>query len=161
MRDCKPFLSALVCSLALAGGWIGVVNLTKTVWAQDASPVQSSGSGILDGMTFSGRIVSTGDIEVADKFVFARGTFESAECSVRCNYPAAPYFTRKLGNATEFVTELHCLDKDATMVWRGTIEKGTIKGNMTWTSERWYWTIEKKFRFNGTLTNQTTPVGDS
>ena len=141
--------------MVAAGGWSFASNSTKPDRAQDVEAAQTGSSGILDGMTFSGQVTVKGEpLDVVERWVFAHGAFESSECSLRCNYPRAPYFVRQLGEAIEFISESRCIDKDAKIVWHGTIEDGTAKGTMTWTISRWYWTIEKKFRFEGTLTER-------
>jgi hypothetical protein len=159
MRRGAYIVAATVCLLAVAGGWFLVSEPTNPLRAHLVDPAQADGSGILDGLTFSGQVTINGDpLDVIEKWVFAHGAFESSECSLRCNYPRAPYFVRQLGEAIEFISESRCIDKDAKIVWHGTIEHGTAKGTMTWTISRWYWTIEKKFGFEGTLTEQATPI---
>jgi len=64
---------------------------------------------------------------------------------------ASPYYVREEGNGLSFVSETRCPYKDATIVWRGTVEDGQLRGESTWVVKRWYWTVEKKFRFEGTL----------
>ena len=125
-----------------------------TAGAQDKEPALPDGSGILDGMTFAGQIVRDGKpvVDVVDKWVFERGTFLSTECAVRCNYPLAPYFIREQGAKIEFISESRCTDQNATILWRGTIESGSIRGVKRWTVKRWYWTIIKEFEFEGSLT---------
>jgi hypothetical protein len=151
MRQLRYALAFIVCLLVLAGGWFLAANPRKSGQTLSAKPAQSSGSGILDGTTFSGKVTINGKkLDVIEKWVFAHGTFESTECALRCNYPRAPYFVRKLGDAIEFISESHCLDKDASIVWRGMVDGGTVKGTMTWTISRWYWTIERSFHFEGT-----------
>lgn len=110
-------------------------------------------------MTFSGDVGPLGKpANVRDLLVFAKGTFVSKECERRCGYPAAPYFVRRVGDTTEFISETRCPDKDATIVWRGTVDDDTIKGVFTWTTSRWYWTIEKEFWFEGTLADGDMPL---
>jgi hypothetical protein len=152
-------LAASACLLVFAGGWVVVSDQTNPVQAQMVDAAEDSGSGILDGMTFSGQVTSNGEpLDVIDKWVFAHGTFESTECSNRCNYPPAPYFVRHVDEAVEFVSESRCLDRNAKIVWRGTIDNATVKGTMTWTQSRWYWTIEKEFGFEGTLSEPATAM---
>jgi len=159
MRQRKYALAFIFCLLVLAGGWFLAAIPTMPGQAQNADLVQSSGSGVLDRMTFSGKVTVNGKpLDVIEKWVFAHGTFESTECALRCKYPRAPYFVRKLGEATEFISESRCLDKDAKIVWRGMIDDGTIEGTMTWTISRWYWTIERKFHFEGTLIKRAATV---
>jgi len=162
MRQRKYALAFIVCLLVLAGGWFFAANPTKPGQAQNAEPAQSSGSGVLDGTTFSGKVTVNGKpLDVIEKWVFAHGAFESTECALRCNYPRAPYFVRKLGEGIEFISESHCLDRNAKIVWRGIIDDETVKGTMTWTIVRWYWTIERSFHFEGMLTERAATVSGS
>jgi hypothetical protein len=55
------------------------------------------------------------------------------------------------GNGIQVMSETPCLKSDATIVWRCTVKGDQIEGTFTWTSKRWYWTIEKEFWFNGIL----------
>jgi len=159
MRQSKYALAFIVCLLVLAGGWFLAANPAKSARTRITQPAQPGGSGILDRMTFSGKVTVNGKpLDVIEKWVFAHGTFESTECALRCNYPRAPYFVRRLGDAIEFVSESQCLDKDAKIVWRGMVDGGTVKGTMTWTISRWYWTIKRKFHFEGALTERTAAV---
>jgi len=121
--------------------------------SQDLPEKESyKGSGILDGMIFVGKLGPAGKpADVSDSFVFRDGMFVSIECEKNCNYPARPYFTRYVDNTIEFISETRCPDKDAKIVWRGTIEDGEINGVFTWTISRWYWTVVKDFVFSGKL----------
>lgn len=119
----------------------------------------AQGAGPLDGMVFEAAMGPQGEAkDVADTFVFADGTFVSRECELRCNYPARPYFVRRAEASTEFVSETRCPNKDAKIVWRGTVEGDTITGVSTWTVRRWYWTVERKFAFTG---QRATVSGDT
>ena len=159
MRSWIYIVAAVVCLLVLAGGGVLVSNPTAPTRAQNVEAAQAGGTGILDGMTFSGQVFVDGEpLDVIDTWIFAQGTFESTECSNRCRYPPAPYYVRKLGDAVEFISESQCLDKDSQIVWHGTIEDGQAKGTMTWTTSRWYWTIEREFVFEGTLTNRAASI---
>ncbi len=156
--------------LLALGGLITVVVLgTFTVTAPptsvEAMPANAAlrpGSGPLDGRVFLsmlGQEGKPGDIE--DELIFEDGMFVSTECERRCNYPASPYFVRHRDNALEFFSESRCPHKDATIVWRGVVEDGVIKGESTWTLKRWYWTVEKKFWFEGELAEQAVAsIGD-
>lgn len=126
----------------------------------EPEPAESlDGDGVLDGMTFSGVLGPSGqEPNVEDIWIFDRGLFVSMECLRRCDYPARPYFFRGQGDAIEFVSETECPDKDAKIYWRGTIEGETIQGEFTWIVDRWYWTIEKTFHFEGELAEQALPL---
>ncbi len=156
--------------LLALGGLIMVVVLgtfaatapPTSVEAMPANAALRSGSGPLDGRVFLsmlGQEGKPGDIE--DELIFEDGMFVSTECERRCNYPASPYFVRHRENALEFFSESRCPHKDATIVWRGVVEDGVIKGESTWTLKRWYWTVEKKFWFEGELAEQAVAsIGD-
>lgn len=116
-------------------------------------------AGSLDGMTFIARMGPSGKpADVEDSLTFSDGMFVSAECVRRCGYPPAPYYTRRVGAGTEFVAESTCVENDATMSWRGTIEDDKISGLVVWTAERWYRTIEKSFWFEGRIADGSRPV---
>jgi len=132
-------------------------------WASDSNkddPVDTSetvSSEILDGMTFIGELGPKGKpADVKDTFVFEDGNFVSKECEARCKFPARPYFIRHVGNTIEFISETRCPYKDAKIIWRGSVDGKKIKGVYHWRSERWYWTIEKEFWFEGILVENTT-----
>ena len=115
-------------------------------------PDEALVAGPLDGMVFEGALGPDGEPkDVADSFVFVNGTFVSKECELRCQYPARPYFVRINGDKTEFISETRCPYKDARIVWRGTVEGDRFVGKSTWTVNRWYWTIENTFEFEGKL----------
>ena len=146
----------------LVGAWFLFSPSTKLERAGQIDTAEISGTGILDGMTFSGVMGATEDRdEVKDNFVFANGTFMSTECDRRCGYPARPYFVRHVGEKIEFFSESNCLYKDAKIVWRGTVENGTIRGMSNWTVNRWYWTIEKESPFEGTLKESADSVASN
>ncbi|NNC99347.1 MAG: hypothetical protein HKN85_04115 [Gammaproteobacteria bacterium] len=113
-------------------------------------------SGPLDGLTFRGALGPDGKPkDTPDTFVFENGTFVSKECELKCQYPARPYFVRTNGGKTEFVSETHCPYKDASIVWRGTVDGDRIEGKSTWIVKRWYWTVENTFEFEGKLVDKS------
>ncbi len=113
--------------------------------------------GPLDGMVFEGALGPDGKPkDIADSFVFANGMFVSKECELKCKYPARPYYVRVNQDKTEFISETRCPYKDAKIVWRGTVEGDRIKGKAIWVINRWYWSYEYTFEFEGKLV--TTPT---
>jgi len=143
-------------------GWFGLSSASNPKIADLPKDTEETGSGPLDGMTFTGALGPDGKPkDIKDSFVFANGRFVSKECELRCKYPARPYFVRSNGNQTEFVSETQCPYKDAKIIWRGTIQGDTIKGVSTWTVKRWYWTVENKFEFEGKLIGRSTPVAST
>jgi hypothetical protein len=135
---------------------IGVMPTTTSDINSDsmelATYLQDSGTGPLDGKTFSGLIGLSGKPkDIKDSFVFENGKFVSTECERNCKFPAHPYFVRVNGTKIEFMSEAQCPYKNSKIVWRGTVEGNKIKGESTWVSKRWYWTMEKTLVFEGEL----------
>ncbi len=127
------------------------IALAPSIGAGD-NHVASAAAGPLDGMTFVGMLGPDGKPkDIADTFVFENGSFVSKECELRCKYPARPYFVRKDGDKTLFISETQCPYKDAKIIWRGTVDGDTIRGESTWVVKRWYWTYEDTFEFEGKL----------
>lgn len=159
MRQAKYLLATGAPIAALAAGWVALSQATQPERGGPAETAERSGSGVLDGMTFSSKLGLAGKPgDVDDRLAFQNGLFVSTECDRRCGYPAQPYFARHVGARIEFVSEARCLYKDATIVWRGAVEGGTIRGTFTWTLDRWYWTIEKEFWFEGRLVEPSAPM---
>lgn len=152
---------ALATAAAAAISILGAMfwDSGRTVHAESVPLESMEGAGVLDGLTFSGVLgPSGGERNVEDTWIFDKGLFLSMECLRRCDYPARPYFSRKRHGAVEFVSETECPDKNAKIFWRGSIEGETIRGEFTWIVERWYWTIEKTFQFEGELAEEALPL---
>ena len=145
---------------AIVSTFIGLAAMA--VDPQTAAAGQASDVAVkapLDGKVFVGALGPEGKPkDVEDRFVFKNGTFVSKECELRCEYPARPYFVRNVGEKTEFLSETKCPYKDASIVWRGVVEDDTIRGVATWTINRWYWTIERKYEFSGKLRRSVAPL---
>ena len=163
MKRASNVLLPLALLVALASaGWFALSDSVKPVQAENSDAVKEVGSGILDGMTFVGEVGLLGKpADIKDDLVFSEGNFLSVRCERLCNYPARPYFVREVDGVVEFVSETKCPTKDAKIVWRGTVDGDSIKGVFTWTSSRWYWTIEKQFWFEGKLVEQSRPIASN
>jgi hypothetical protein len=150
-RPSRHLLVGLLALALLSGGYLAS-GLAGQHRNGTAVPPPAEGAGILDGMTFSGQIGPLGEpADVEDTFVFSDGLFVSSECERRCDFPARPYYVRRRGAAIEFLSETRCPAKNAKIVWRGSVQGERLSGEFTWTVDRWYWTIEKTFWFEGTL----------
>lgn len=161
IRQSKFITTAGLLSAVMAIGWLVAFGSIGPANADKSEATQLDGTNILDGLTFSSDIGPIGKpANVKDMLVFANGAFLSTECERRCNYPARPYFVRHVGDKTEFFSETRCPDKDAKIQWRGIVDDEVIKGEFTWTVNRWYWTVEKKFWFEGTLAGRSTPIAN-
>lgn len=155
----------------LAGFIVGAAALlTVSLWYAFPTPIGSTalnpggaskyiGSGPFDGQVYTGKLGPVGGKpDTKDIWAFANGMFVSKECERRCSYPPQPYHLYSNKGKKAFVSETRCPYKDAKLVWRGTVEKGRIKGVMTFTVTRWYWTVEKKFAFEGHLQKSYRPL---
>ena len=146
-------VTAFLCCQA-----VGITN----VWAGENQPALASATPsyqiyTLDGKTFSGELGLLGKpASTTDLLVFNNGMFISKECERKCGYTEGIYWVRPIDDGVEVLSETPCLESDATIVWRGVVKGDKIEGTFTWTSERWYWTIEKKFWFNGNLVKTNT-----
>ena len=149
-------------AVVLLCGWLVFPEIGRPLRADAVELAERTGSGILDGMEFTGLLGpldKRGDIE--DTLIFANGMFVSVECQKICNYPASPYFVREKDQAIEFVSETRCPYKDATIVWRGQVRDGTLKGVATWKMSRWYWTVEREIAFEGKLAERAAPIASN
>ena len=162
MKRLSVTLTVMGVGALAIGGWLALAAGSSANQTNLPEIADTEGAGPLDGMTFTGLMGPDGKPkDVADTFVFANGTFVSQECELRCKYPARPYFVRQIGSTTEFVSETRCPYKDATIVWRGTVNDGQISGVATWTMKRWYWTVKQDFEFAGSLVRQSAPVAST
>lgn len=148
-----------VVAVCVLGAWLMLPAGTSSLQAEGIDATQEFGSGVLDGMTFASELGPLGKpADVKDVLVFENGMFVSIECERQCNYPASAYLSRSKGDVTEFISETRCPHKDATIVWRGEVTDGRIKGVATWTTNRWYWTLERDIAFEGTLSSPVASV---
>ncbi len=146
----------VVAGVVIAGLLTGASSFLLAGSGEDAGPGQDvsltelRGTGPLDDLVFRARMGPEGmPADVEDHLVFRGGLFVSSECQIRCQYPPRPYFTRSKDGALHFFSETRCPGKDAKIVWRGRIQDGRISGEATWFMERWYWSVERTFWFDG------------
>jgi hypothetical protein len=144
--------------------WSPVGNTTETIDEAQTAPPSASPSvqiSILDGKSFSGELGLPGKpASSTDLLEFRDGIFISRECERKCGYTEGIYWLRLADDGIEVMSETPCLESDAIIVWRGTVKDDRIEGTFTWTSKRWYWTIEKEFWFNGKLVNSGVSAND-
>jgi len=143
-------VAGLAAVLFLLGSLGTVARAGDMVPAGDM-PGGINQSGALDGNTFVGQFGADGkDAKGTDVWIFENGMFASENC-IDCGFPKNPYWVRTEDGKTAFRTESICPKTEATIVWEGTVKDGQIEGYYTWSKERWYWTVEKKYWFKGTL----------
>lgn len=159
----RAVLWLAVSAVALLVAFVGVA---LRVQADDvtASPAQVSlqlPMSFLEGKTFAGELGLLGEPAMTkDLLVFRDGMFISKECEKRCGYAAGPYWVRSVEEGVQVRAETPCLKSDASIVWNGTVKGDQIEGTFTWTSRRWYWTIEKEFWFNGKLVESDVTLSE-
>jgi hypothetical protein len=155
-QRCPVFLLSLAKVISILCWFI--VGTTFS-WANSdiaISPESTSSPYIsmLEGKSFAGELGPLGKTAIStDLLEFRDGKFISQECERKCGYTDGIYWVRSDpdSDGIQVMSETPCLKSDATIVWRGTVKGDEIEGVFTWTSRRWYWTIEKEFWFNGKL----------
>ena len=130
------------------------------LWAIPEPGISSENlmSSLLDGKRFEGTISSSAKPGLIEEVVqFEKGQFISAECERRCGYARSNYWFRLDNGSIHFKTRINCTLADAWIDWTGTILGDRITGKLKWTSERWYWTTEREFSFDGQLVESSIP----
>ncbi|MEX0346233.1 MAG: hypothetical protein AB3N20_15020 [Rhizobiaceae bacterium] len=117
-------------------------------------------SGPLDGMVFSGKIGTKGGHRLDDELHFRDGKFWSEYCT-RCGLPPGDYWVRNVGDEIHFRGTL--VGKPGTFIYEGRIVDGKATASVSWSKERWYWTINRELEFSGSLklTGQSMSVADA
>ncbi|MDX1604800.1 MAG: hypothetical protein R3202_01335 [Candidatus Competibacterales bacterium] len=152
IRHLRRFVATALLALLLPSGHAAAGDMSPAGMTAEHSPQMSS---ILDGMVFAGAIggevgETASNASHDDIWRFEQGAFHSQSCKEECGFPANPYWVRFEDDGDiRFKSESRCPVTDAQLVWEGTVSGDRIEGVLTWTKERWYWTIEKQFRFEG------------
>ena len=109
-------------------------------------------NGDLDGLDFSGTLKSVdGSISLDDTVHFRDGHFWSTGCT-KCSFMPGEYWTRRRGSAIEFRGVLESPER-GRFDYHGTIEGGKIRAAIHWRKERWYWTIDRDYLFEGRVSD--------
>lgn len=105
-------------------------------------------SGPLDGLSFVGKLKSAdGSIELDDTLHFSEGHFWSAGC-IRCSFMPGAYWSRTAGSSTEFHGVLESPER-GSFTYRGRVQDGRVEVKIYWLRERWYWTVDRDYVFEG------------
>jgi len=113
--------------------------------------------GPLDGMRFVGDFGPKGEAaDREDTLYFADGKFWSKNC-VPCGFSPGPYWVRYTEDGIHFKGELRS-PESGRFFYSGVVQDGRLEVSINWRKERWYWTIDRDFRFEGELV-PVTPVG--
>lgn len=116
--------------------------------ALTADPTFSSGA--LDGMSFVGKLGPAGKpLDRDDTVYFRDGQFWSMGC-VRCGFQPGAYYARSANGGIEFQGVLESIER-GRLSYSGTVSDGRVSARINWRKDRWYWSIDKAFWFEGTL----------
>jgi hypothetical protein len=151
-RDARPGLGLFVSHLCFL---VVVLSVLAGSAAQAMDPPKSRGGAypgtgihILDGRTFRGAYGPLGKpARREDLFIFSDGRFVSKNCQ-EYGFTAGPYWVREVGGAVHFRAELTS-PEHGVMIYEGRTQGDKLKAKFTWTKERWYWTIQREFWFEG------------
>ena len=138
VRFSAPFVAVILSTAA------------PTIHASDqAKNLLETGRGSLDGMTFAGMFGPAGKpLDKADKLHFNDGQFWSAIC-IKCGFRPGAYWVRRSDDGLHFRGELK--SERGLFTYYGRVDNGRIDVRINWRKERWYWTIDRDFRFEGAL----------
>lgn len=136
-------MKALTRRKVLLGGVAG------TLCAAQARGVQS-GSGLLDGQDFEGILGPAGDgggRRIEDSLHFRGGFYWSKGC-IACSFAPGPYSARAVEGGVEFTGVLESPER-GVFSYAGLVTETGLVAEIGWRRERWYWTLERGFRFEG------------
>lgn len=140
-------------SLVLALGALATPAQPQSEAPADPAPA----SGVLDGRQFAGTFGPEGGASGRpDTLYFSEGRFWSANC-VPCGFVPALYWVRHDGDAIHFRGEMHSRER-GHFTYVGVIRGDRIEADVRWQKARWYWTIDRTFRFEGRRADG--PAGD-
>lgn len=142
----RRIAAGIAMVLAISGG------PTAAQDARDADQSTTSvlvGRGLLDGMTFVGKIGPEDDQDLDDKLHFAAGQFWSTNC-VACGYRPGPYRSHRVGDVVRFHGALQSAD-GGRFEYDGHVVGAQVDVRINWTQQRWYGDIERRLAFAGAL----------
>jgi len=151
-------MQVLVFLLPPRFAWIAVLAAFFSVasQAQQMSSPPAPAIDILDGKTFTGEIVPNGKTSGrAEDFVFADGKFHSKVC-LDWGFKPGPYWVRAEKGQLYFMVRLTS-PENGVMTYRGSVVGSKMDATVDWIKPRWYWTMKRKFRFQG---NETSSPGE-
>jgi hypothetical protein len=141
-------LPAIFC-LCLAAQLLAAGNPARAQGAAPPLKAAAVGSG-LAGARFQGLFGVDGDPNPEmETFIFKQGTFVSASCA-KWGFTPAAYWTRRDAKGIRFLAELKS-PEHGTMRYEGVFDGKKMTATAYWKKERWYWTVERMYRFKGSL----------
>lgn len=125
-----------------------VVLSAAAVTAQEPESSSAIPIDVLEGQSFAGEFTPADESSGRpDDFVFSDGKFYSRQC-LEYGFEAGPYWVRADGDRLYFFAELTS-EENGVMTYEGSISGTAIYAQIEWIKPRWYWTIKRNFRFQG------------
>ena len=149
------FLTILLGAALLAAGSVSAPRLGAETLP---GPHEVTAHGPLDGMIFRGTLGPADSFEDgrSDTLYFHNGHFWSEQC-VPCGFMPGRYWVHRTADAVHFRGELTS-PVSGSFDYTGTVRDGRISVQIDWHKERWYWTIDREFRFEGILHDEAEAV---
>ena len=145
---CRAMLAAVAISLLLA---------LASARAETGENGHGALRGPLDGLSFVGVFgPESGSDDRDDVLYFDDGQFWSEKC-VPCGFKPGPYWVRFDDGAVHFRGVLESDDR-GRFTYVGVVRDEAISVKINWRHDRWYWTIDKDFRFEGKLTDMAPAI---
>ncbi|MDX1375640.1 MAG: hypothetical protein R3357_08770 [Burkholderiales bacterium] len=130
-----------------AGVLTAAMMLSGTVSGEGADG-DAAPHGRLDGMRFVGTFAPAGrNADRKDTLSFNDGHFWSAIC-VPCGFAPGLYWVRHVGNAIHFRGVMESPER-GTFSYDGMVREGRLSATIHWRRDRWYWSVEREYRFEG------------
>ena len=148
----RLYAVALVAGLvALVAGW--QMRQADATYTRAEAP-QAVQSGPLDGRVYEGRLRTVdGNVDLADDLIFANGHFWSTGC-IECGFAPGAYWSRRNGDRIEFRGALTSPER-GDFTYEGYVEGDEIRVRLNWLRERWYWTLDRDYTFEGRLSSRS------
>lgn len=144
--------------LALAGILVSFFLLAQWPARSDegeALAIPVSSRGALDGLSFEGMFgPADGSSDRPDVLYFGDGQFWSKNC-VPCGFLPGSYRAQQTDEGIRFEGMLESADR-GRFLYTGLVKDGQLIAQINWRKERWYWTINKDFSFEGTRAASTS-----
>lgn len=142
MQTCLRNLiwTALLCGVAAPGHDAG---------GQQAAMHRPELSHSLQGMYFIGPLRVQGEKNPGDdRLTFRNGMFTSRTCQ-RYGFGPAPYWVQSDADGSLHFLAVLRNPEHGTIRFEGIYDGREVVATALWTKERWYWTVEQKFYFEG------------
>jgi len=135
---------------------VGVLSDRSGPAGPPPAPVATAASGPLDGLAFVGTFGPAGEpADLTDTLYFGDGRFWSENC-VPCGFTPGVYWVRYGENGTHFRGRLQS-PQSGLFTYEGVVrDDGRIEVDINWRKDRWYWSIDRDFRFVGDLVEPET-----